>query len=108
MSLDEKLREIVADMPYPDAAVETIKQAFTDSGYLNSVRMNGKTIVMNGKDPLGQVVYWPDKAMTGQEWYDRFEKELEHKVIGVGYGGQDALYVFNYVVGAAKKAAGLK
>ena len=36
-SLDEKLREIVADMPYPDTAVESIKQVIREEVGIDNI-----------------------------------------------------------------------
>jgi len=35
--LDEKLREIVADLPYPDTAVESIKQVIREEAGLDNI-----------------------------------------------------------------------
>lgn len=35
--LDERLREIVADLPYPDTAVESIKQVIREEAGIDSI-----------------------------------------------------------------------
>lgn len=79
MNLNEKIIKAIipdwnADMPTPNF-VEKIRQAFVDEGYVQTVRMGGRTVTMNGKDPLGWILYYPNEAMTGQEWYKRFKNE---------------------------------
>lgn len=66
------------------------RQALVDSGWVKTITINDRTIVLNGKDPLGYVVYYPNESLTGQEWFDRFESRInelfrfaswpEHKV----------------------------
>ena len=60
--LDEKLKQIVLKATYFDKAVEDIKQAFKDAGYVGPY--------LEPKDT-------PGKYRTGQEWYTRFEKKLD-------------------------------
>lgn len=90
MSLEERLKEILAplqqDVTYEAllAAVSATIQAFKDEGFQKYMEE------------------WP--RMTGQEWYDRFEKEY----MSLGY--EEFLIepnVGKLTLEAAKKAAGL-
>ena len=69
--------------------VVAIKQAFTDAGYKDMHEL------------YAEVVYWPKKAMTGQEWYNCFEKELE-----IGLDLPEVMRI--WVKACAKNAAGLE
>lgn len=80
--------------------MEQIKRVFVDAGWVGTLKAGDKTIVMNGKDNLGYIVYYPNEMMTGQEWYDRFRDALEEQ--GTFMRDDDLL---DWV---AKKAAGLK
>lgn len=73
--LDEKLRKVISHIAPADNqqhrdrtsdAIAQIKQAFADEGYGHNLYINkvGKWQPMSG-------------MMTGQEWYDRYQKELE-------------------------------
>lgn len=105
--MDDKLKEILstfaAYMP-GDASINTfrkeedkyapkfiaqIKQAFADEGYENTTFKT--TELFKGHSP---------EYMTGQEWYDRFEKELRN------HHSVKTLLDENYLK-LAKKAAGL-
>lgn len=63
MALDDKLKEIKVYPTHngflPDHALAQIKQAFVEEGYIDFKKE-----------------YQVKGFMTGQEWYDRFEKEL--------------------------------
>lgn len=86
-SLDNKLREIlIATQPEEipvtiDEAVDQIKQAFAEAGYVPIVGF----LKDNG---------W----LTGQEWYERFEKQLP----------PFSLVPFEDIIEAAKRASGLE
>lgn len=88
---------------------DAILKSVADEGYLQSLKHNGKTLVVNGKDPLGYVVYYPDEIMTGQEWANELNK-LDPPVYVHNDG--KTYYMFeqekldNFL--AAKKAAGMK
>jgi hypothetical protein len=106
MSLDSRLRDIdlfistVVDKNRPgidgvivtqrlnlqDAAIERIKQAFVDAGYVPT---------------WGQLIAESQK-MSGQKWYDRFDKEL--KALYQDNLADDGYYLAQH---AAKRAAGL-
>jgi len=135
MKLDDKLREILESDTSGlcdsacargilgfDKDIVAIKQAFSEAGYHKAANLN---IFSDGrahqqfKAPSGD---WLE-MMTGQEWYDRFEAEIEK------YNQQDTfmdelkdyiqampelksyemalLFMSTKLVGAAKKAAGL-
>lgn len=121
-SLDDKLKDILSDLekvssgliqvPWNqhDRALQQIKQAFKDAGY---VQMAGKPVdgVLQTDDTYQSGQYtisvtgdkpYVGKLLTGAEWYNRFTKELApyeythtHKV---RIGG---------VLEAAKRASGL-
>lgn len=107
-NLDDKLREILTgcvnraydDMdskswhdPYSEPIAQ-IKQAFTDEGY-KQYTIHTKITTLNGvvTTQHGQAI------MTGQEWYDRFKKELTNIKPPDEYVGD--------VVAAAKRASGV-
>ncbi len=74
--LDDKLKEILHeyvsgiafdigpedrnDLP----TVKDLKQAFADDGYVRIMKANNRTIVMNGKDALGYIVYYSEETST--------------------------------------------
>lgn len=47
------------------------------------------------------------QLMTGQEWYDRYQKELKGKVISWEYNDVDVIHTMDICKDAARKAAGL-
>ena len=76
-----------------DESVAAIKQAFADEGYRHNLAAG----------------YWSKEAegkglMTGQEWYNRFEKELPRLESTIASIPIDA---YHKIHKAAKKAAGL-
>lgn len=110
-SLDDKLREILEgymhyltgrqqengldwDGDYP-TTIGRIKQAFADEGYVNKIDNPNMIGMYVDKDGY---IY---KAMTGQEWYDRFEKEMDNQPYKI-----DPMFSVAFEV--AKKAAGIK
>lgn len=105
--LDDKLREILentaiqAGVPPVDEAINQIKQAFADEGYVNIPMVETVTRFERGHVPEIYMVNGKE-VMTGQEWYDRFahelEVELDHKIDRTW---NIAIYK------AAKRAAGL-
>lgn len=88
--LDSKLSQIIQDgQPVAlsiDEMVTNLKQAFTDAGW---------------QSPGGGL---RGNSMTNQEWYDRFEKELEK------IGAKDNVRSISGAIAknAAKKAAGIE
>jgi hypothetical protein len=96
-----------------DDAIAQIDAVYREAGYAKTLKLGGKTIVLNGKDNIGYVVYYPEERMTGQEWYERFEKELNE----LGNYGSTSVKVYpsglfwhraDMVNTAAKRAAGLE
>lgn len=96
--LDDKIKDIVSDQEnytsYPDSfnnrGTEQIKQAFTDEGYVYHAQSDSfKTTTLR----MG--------LMSGQEWYDRFKKELNKRLPQRVPEYFDALE-------SAKKATGLE
>lgn len=85
-----------------EAVLAAIKQAFSEAGYVNPKEMfaeyqrEGK-IVIQAIDTENN--YAP--VMTGQEWYDRFDKEMTKDWNGEGY------FIYKAIMKVAKKAAGL-
>jgi hypothetical protein len=95
-NLDDKLKEIFkdSDLMYSHATevlIAQIKQAFAEEGYFQ-VEVNGKIYTHNLND----------NRLTGQEWYDRFEKE----VVGRDWHVADILPAPQ--TEAARKASGIK
>jgi hypothetical protein len=131
--LDEKLTDIYMEIAegfyfegsdpetehteYAPETVEKIKQAFIDDGWINTKQLGGIRST-NVALPDGSRVDF----MTGQEWYDRFAKELpdNNTDCAVDYvDGNDAcdpvdhatrngrFFMRQESLEAAKKAAGL-
>ncbi len=95
-----------------DNFIAQVKQAFTNEGYLphveagKHVKVGDKLYITNGTDPLVQV----DLAefMTGQEWYERFKKEVSKPSIeGTIYQVVHELRDQKQYLEAAKRASGL-
>lgn len=93
--------------------ISQIKQAFADEGYVlffesgnefndDYARKKKQLEVQHKRD-----VEAFRERMTGQEWYNRFEKELGEPEIFVGYGYDSVGYEDDRVLNAAKKASGL-
>lgn len=95
--MDERLREIIESLEFEGhtyktapKAIAQIKQAFAEEGWCAPIHFidRGDGIKVSA-----------EQVMTGQEWYDRFEKEIRKN------GKAD----FNKeLLEAAKKAAGLE
>lgn len=120
MSLDDKLREILglvlhADLKSDliDSMVASIKQAFTNEGWvelrLAEVRPWKETVKnlneLTGSD-VSLTEAYKQNLMTGQEWYDRFEREIGEWGLGA-YSVEYRRVKLDSVLEAAKKAAGL-
>jgi len=123
--LDKKLKEILLpaihalDSDESDTLVTQIKQAFADEGYekVEYERTDQREPVVERFGSLGELgspkmtihewnkILSNKEIMTGQEWYNRFEKELE---TWKQYGDK-VNYMWNTdtVLKAAKKASGL-
>ena len=105
-TLDDRLREILrADRANELAIAETIaqiKQAFADEGWIKIpqiVEVEGKLETQHNFVDINNMRY-----MTGQEWYDRFERELQRVAFVDEYDVRNAV---NQCWDAAMKAAGL-
>ena len=106
--LDKKLTNLIESYHgNTDKFISNVKQAFLDNGYVRTVIMNSHTIAMNGKDPLGWIVYYPNEAMTGQEWYDQFSQNMADTVSDGFVGKGHVWYSDTEIDLAAKQAAGL-
>jgi hypothetical protein len=70
MSLDDKLRDILLGPTSTDEAVQLVKQAFAAESYRQILKAKEQMKAVEAHN--ADLVY-----MSGQEWYDRFEKELE-------------------------------
>lgn len=105
--LDDKLKELKIQLDYEDGRhlsdgdIAQIKQAFYEDGWIDvrGIRWNYKALHDIDIKPNGEV-------MTGQEWYDRFGKELQkhqdYKHV------EDTFYMDTIVKEAARKAAGIE
>ena|ERR1035437_8248663 len=103
-TLDDKLQDILRkhNVVAP-RIISEIKQAFKDEGYQPIA-----TPVLSSEDNINHYYFdrtdktWkvkPEKYMTGQEWYERFENEFTK----LGTGG-----LREEILGLAKKAAGIE
>lgn len=108
MSLDDKLRAIIQDRMNwkgtEDETIAAIKQAYEDEGYepfighIQSIHQHLKELESR---------FYTDDRMTGQEWYDRFERQYHMSadwIAGDPEMGDDAEHD---VLNAARRAAGL-
>lgn len=81
MTLDEKLREIFRNPEWGQYRnnwqfeIAQIKAAFAEEGYVQVPQVEIVTRYEAGKKPELFMVNG-EEVMTGQEWYDRFEKEV--------------------------------
>jgi hypothetical protein len=119
---DQKLREIletgcdvttapggeaIGTVDVPDETIEEIKQAFADAGYIqlpnlkpgDYITINAGTVMINRDGTMTPVT-----RMTGQEWFDRFEKELRGFTFADNHDSRESV---NQCWEAAKRAAGL-
>lgn len=110
MNLDDKFKEIeIKRTEYigggevhrtirlNDEEIAQIKQLFADVGY----RFNPSL-----KEMAGYKIN-TKPTMTGQEFFERFEKELGEPKVFPGYGYDEIGYEDDHVLEAAKKASGL-
>ncbi len=97
-------KELVAE------ALAKVKQVFKDTGYLylptvkpgDFILIDGGEVILNGDGTMTKV-----RRMTGQEWYDRFEKEMCYSHVDTQtYAPKEITYLG--VLKAARRAAGLK
>lgn len=108
MSIEDKLRDILnnfhGDPDFLEANVEAVKNAFIEEGYVQMAYNPVKRELL-GK-PIGNVLSTND-VMTGQEFYDRFEREYHMRADWISADpimGDDAEHD---VLLAARLAAGL-
>lgn len=82
-----------------------IKQAFKDAGwlYVPPLKASKGYVIKKGGEA---VTIKPSEVMTGQEWYERFERELGKEVDHLMCG--ERLVCSGHVTKAAKKAAGIE
>lgn len=119
--LDRKLSLIIEDIQNPAVrnrvlkegeltSLEEIKQAFIDAGWFipADAELVQQVVNYRAQQKVDSVKHVADFShgklsalMTGQEWYDKFAKELKLET------GQQ-LATVNDVLDAAKKAAGIK
>ncbi len=135
--LDEKLVEVLSHKnwvhrtdPRMSRAVAEVKQAFKDAGYI----LPGETLyaMPKGKDLARElaglsvddgvnITELASPMMTGEEWYDRFEKELPepyrtnlelnphgHETPNGKYASQGEKNMHSKALFAARKASGLE
>ncbi len=121
MNLDDKLRDILLGASYAVPLIDeesgagsavmpmylrALKKAFTDEGYVHIPQVETVTRYERGAKPELFMVNGKE-VMTGQQWYDRFEREYHLSadwIAGDHEMGDDAE---NDVLNAAKRAAGL-
>lgn len=105
MNLEDKLREILTQsvdaqwsQPQLKNAIAQIKQAFADAGWLNTNQTNA----------MMTLAAQFSNRMTGQEWYERFEKEMHFHIaakdLDRGYEVLDRMAILK----AARRAAGIE
>lgn len=107
MDLDEKIVKIlnvVGDMYPPDSsdirhALQDIRQAFTDAGYVPEDKNFFKKAWSAGYN-TAKIEHKAISYMTGQEWYDRFEKLVDKMEM-------QPLIIDGAYLSLAREAAGL-
>lgn len=106
MSIEKRLREIVAEENRQwletkawdsDRLNKKIIQAFKDDGW---IQLESPTETQRREWEEAHKVMKGD-LMTGQEWYDRFEKELKKLV------GDERMWTLD-AIDAAKRASGIE
>lgn len=109
VGIRDNLKRIHPDS-YLDAelvARETIKQAFMDEGYeqdMANLHANMKQTAIR----LGLSSTPRDERLTGQEWYDRFEKEVNNYPLANTVDLDNHSWRCEDVLKAAKKASGVR
>lgn len=110
--IDDQVRDKVhpdwfnANGQYFTFGIDTaaVKQAFIDDGWSDkpwtAVTKDGYSQIDEQHDVIKQL-------MTGQEWYDRFEKEYTTPYVVIGKDGVEGEIRVNPLE-AAKKAAGIE
>ena len=109
MSLDDKLKEILGKQGAgaSDETIPQIKQAFADEAGLTQLIQDTANLYANMKHDalrLG-LSYSNTQYLSGQEWYDNFEKEYD-QLDDTRTGGELSHWKA-YIFQAAKRAAGL-
>lgn len=126
---DEEFLEVANEVT--PAYIEQIKQAFIDAGWVDVkkpitgdihgvgiYKVSEKLFTINGVDELvahdgTKVKFDPEQPvmMTGQEWYDRFEKEVnnigDNTEISTAHGADGLPTAKQLSLEVAKKASGL-
>jgi hypothetical protein len=86
---------------------EKLKQAFIDTGWISKDQSTKEA-----QDTANFMINIKDKAlnkMTGQEWYDKFEKEQQGTPIPCdNSSADDVIRAVELVKASAKKAAGIE
>jgi hypothetical protein len=117
MSLDDKLKEIMGEQYEPilnnaDEWLPQIKKAFADEGYIKIPQIRevkGKLETQHNFVDINNMRY-----MSGQEFYERFEKIVSDEIYGDTnptnkVDCESVPYICTCdMLEAAKKAAGLK
>jgi len=100
---DWKTQRVLRGLEIDVMGHDAIKQAFKDAGYVRSYKTDsaGRVTIPVTEHPI--VVDTALIVMTGKEWYERFEKELD-KYVTENY--MDAIYPHE-ALKAAQKAADL-
>lgn len=111
MNIDEKLREILRQnglVVNASDVIKATKQAFADEGYEKRiVHFDKYTPADLGFTELPED-YKVAEIMTGQDWYERFEKELSGKVLPYPENAEEYVRnISNEYIEAAKRASGL-
>lgn len=108
--LDDKLSEILEDVSDfshdgeyigDKNVVAQIKQAFADTGYIRPGRHETVNQRLREKVVNGEL-------MTGQGWYDRFQKDLIYQLGTTGQLHARDSAMMELVLKAAKRAAGIE
>lgn len=103
-----KMEPEVGDYTSVEAtSLQSIKQALTDEGYIKlpyAVKDKDNNIYIGS----GKAFTTDHKElMTGQEWYERFEKELPDTELKAYLPSADIAYKRSKVMEVAKRAAGI-
>jgi hypothetical protein len=110
----QRLIKAIGQDPF-DEARDAIKQAFTDDGWEPPIVYDPAPSERFG-EPVDvsetQVLkggFEPAPRMTGQEWYDKFEKSLDtKKLLAIDPSGNLLVQARSAGATAAKKAAGIE
>lgn len=100
--------KVMADIrdKHKKQTIEGVKQVFVDAGWMPLNAKEGDYIQVNRKEyQLDGGNITEIERMTGQEFYDRFEKEMSRLHAD---GSEGVRKEWNYTLQAAKKAAGIE